>query len=183
MKYAFARRINLDLHLPKMGAGGVAECYGEPAQVWDSSSALAKGLMAGGALVALGSVALAFLGPAKLMTTYLIASAVGASTGLGTYYYRSSQAECGDGIPEDFEAQCEAALANMSAANKTLYQTVKSAADAAAMGGKETLLIGDKTYTHDQAWKMLAAKLESTNDPAAAKFAKCIRLELENTNS
>ncbi len=188
MKYAFARKFDLSAK-PRgiggdiaSGAGGEGD-YGNPSCVWDQSSTAMKALMIGGGLVALGSVAFAFLGPAKLMTTYLIASAVGATTGLGTYYYRASKAECGDGLSEDWEAECQAHLANMSEAHKAGFQLLKSASDAAVESGAKTVFLEGKTYTIEQAFKAFASKLEASKDPHAAKFANCIRKELESEGS
>jgi hypothetical protein len=136
-------------------------------------------MIAGGALVALGSVALAFLGPAKLMTTYLIASAVGASTSLGTYYYRASETDCDEGYSNLSEAVCEAAVANLNPAEKAAWASLKAISDAAVADGKNTIVLDGKTYTMEQGWKNFAAKLES-GSPDAKIVAKCIRAELES---
>lgn len=80
------------------GSGSMGEAAMHPSCLWKSASTIEKVGVGGGATVALGAAAMAFLGPAKMMTMYLIGSAVGAGVAAISYFKLASDnadGECG----------------------------------------------------------------------------------------
>ncbi len=171
MRYAFSRKI--DITPLAKGTGGYAETWDKPGCIWDGASGIEKGLMVGGLLVAVGSVGLAFLGPAKLMTTYLIASAIGSGTSVVSYVYAGSKIEACETDSLDavnFEAVCNDAFSKMTPTEKALYKATKQTAD--------DLVASGSTADVDQGFRNLVAQF-SAGSPAAKQFAKCIDTELK----
>jgi hypothetical protein len=187
------RRMPMPGHLAGMrGTGSATEAVAVRfGCLWEHASTTEKVGLAGGATVVLGAVVMAFVGPAKMMTMYLIGAAVGAGVAAITYYTLAGEnagMTCGEGddgtvvtkLPQSngpqSKAACDTALAGAPTSVQAQFKAMEMAIGAAMMSDVNKVVLPDgKTYTVKSAMLATAAEIEKNGTPAAKMIAKCLR--------